>query len=344
MSVDLPPRKYSRNEILRLGGLGILGLLITPGCSATAQKKPTENVLPVATSLEVCLTPEELYRRLDQYRNKVLPPELVKGIASDLTSLTQYPSFVSSGRLISKSFNGPDSLVSEDPNFSNLIKPIGISFAEIGFNVAEYSDLGDVVVTEPQILKKKTDGLITFSGIRSVTSNLLIRLNEGNLRLKASPWLIRLMIAKEASHPLYFSKARELLLADLRSYYEVPEDQDISNILMEMAINIESPKLRIPSLSPVFMTLAKRIDYGAGYWHITADLAKINQEGKLTPIDKDILRINLVIIQEAINRKLLVQSQSVSRGVNFVWAEGVGPFSEQWFQLVMEVQRRYGHN
>lgn len=343
MSKEPQSNLYSRRDILRMFGVSAAGFLVFgPACSTRTQDiahsktaSPTVVSRPDTQSLS-----DQLYKNLERYRNKSLSAESVKAVASDLTSLPQYPSFISSGQLIVDSFRGKQGLLGYDSYFNNLTKPVGINFADIGSNVAEFGDNGQMIVTEPKNLRKKVGGSIAFSGLRSVSSEPVVTLHNALLNLNVSPWLIRLMVAKEASHPLYFSKARELLLTDLGKQYEVPEDQDFGNILLEMALNIEDPQLKMPPLSPVFTTLLKRIDFGAGYWHITADLAKIKQEGKLTETDQDILAINLQVLQAAIDRKLLIKDVADKTG--FVWAEGIGPFSEQWFNLVMEVQQRNG--
>lgn len=286
--------------------------------------------------LEGCQKPD-IYTGLKSYPDQTLPTGVVSRIVEDLRSAVSYPSLVQSGNLIEKSFNGPHGLEEIDRSLRNLQGPISISFEDLGSTVAALSDQGDSIVT-PRITLQRIDnsGAVTFMGVRTETTKLMVLLNTGLLKLPITPWVYRLMIAKEAGHLLYIPLARTQLMDDIRKNYDLSEDKSVEDILIETAYNANDPRLRLPSISEIFNTFPLRIDY-AGYWHITPDLAKLRAEGKLSKLDNDVLNINLQALGEALRRGLLVRKGTLAE---YRWEGDSGPFSQSWFDLMKDVYKR----
>lgn len=286
--------------------------------------------------LEGCQKPD-IYVGLKSYPDQTLPAGLVSGIVEDLRSSISYPSLVQSGNLIKKSFNGPHGLEEIDRSLRNLQGPISISFENLGSTVAALGDRGDSLITPRITLRRiNNSGAVTFIGVRTETTKFMVLLNTGLLKLPITPWVYRLMIAKEAGHLLYIPLARALLMDDIKKNYYLTEDRAVEDILIETAYNASDPQLRLPAISEIFNTFPLRIDY-AGYWHITPDLAKLRAEGKLSKLDSNVLRINLQALDEALKRGLLVRKGTLAE---YRWEGDSGPFSQNWFGLMKDIYQR----
>lgn len=286
--------------------------------------------------LEGCQTTDTLYSGLRKYPDQTLPLDLVAKIAEDLRSFAPYPSFVWAGNLIKKSFNGSHSLEDTDPSFRNS-EPISIAFKDLGSTVAALYDQGSSRVNGRIDLKRANGpGSVSFLGARTETTKFIVFLNSRLLGIPITPWVYRLMITKEASHPLYLPLTRQVLMEDIRKNYLLTGDKDLEDILIETSYAVGS-QLRLPSISKIFDSLTIRIDY-AGYWGITPDLAKLRAEGKLTKLDGDVLGINLQALDEALKQGLLMEKGFAS----YKWQGEVGPFSFNWFNLMEDVYQRNG--
>lgn len=281
------------------------------------------------------------YNELRSFRDKEIPSDLVLRIGQDLVASPQYPSLVQAGRLLIENQQDPQKLSSYDPYLINPSGPIKVAFSNLGNNVALLQDVGILRVTDAPIslTKRVSAEKVYFLGAQKLSTDLTIILNNGLIAREASPEVFKLMVAKETSHIVYFSKAREELLNNLKEIYEVDSDQVFENTLMSTALSALDPRFSMPFVSRFFNGSLQFIDY-AGYGHIALDLGKIKEEGGLSENDKRILSLNLTILDEALARGVIIQD--ANDNTKFTWAENASPFSIPWFDVMNTVYGRLG--
>ncbi len=277
---------------------------------------------------------EGWYQQLPGYYDKVLPTNLERLIAEDLLSQTRYSSLVESGRIIIESLDYPKSIEKYDPIVVNSTRSFLVRFGDLGNNIALFSDEGTDRTTGRLTLNKKGGGVVSFSGVKPESWAPVVTLNKDLLTVHASPWVMRLMIAKEASHFLYFAQARSFLLEELRQNYELGNDPETETVLFNTALSASDSRLKLPFISNRFGDTAKFIDY-AGYGHIALDLALMSDKGLLTEIDRKILSYNLGGVTEGKARGLIIKDPNNPQ--RYKWKDGVTPFSQSWFDVMDEV-------
>lgn len=289
-----------------------------------------------------------LYQSLGRYKDKELPIDLTRKIAKDLIAQTEYPALQISGIVVDNSLDDPRSIAKFDPIFGNALAPIKLEFKDLGNDVAFFRDYGrDRTTNDKLTLTRKDSGqAISFIGVISESNRPAIVLNNALVGAGASQWIYRLMVAKEASHFLYFKAAREKLMDELDKTYQFSHDQATLDALMETAMSAKasSARLRLPSVSPSFDRMSDVIDY-AGCGHIVLPLARMRAGGLLSKTDQDILSVNLQGVDDALAQGLITESPNDPK--SFEWRIGsatgyrrLPQLSDEWFKVMDDVYKR----
>lgn len=283
------------------------------------------------------LTPE-WYPRLYQYRDRELPGSLTSQIATDMVDQKDFPFIVRSGQYILDNLQRNQTTSPNDRPFNPQDRTLTVRFTELGSTIATYEDVGMVKGRDKKVELKahNEDRVVRFTGVDELSTIPFISLNSHLLdpHVMASHWVIKLMMAKEGSHPLYFPEAKRKMLEDVRKSFEIPDDRDFENMLVASAITAGHYWLDeqgTPFLSNTFNNMVLYIDY-AGYGHIALDLAKIRDKGLLNPKDKEILEHNLLALDEALKRGVIVKNPSAPN--IYTWSTGNSPYSEKWFEII----------
>lgn len=316
-------RLFLRRAATTAGGAAILA--IGAAVAVGPQIKPRE----IQPSIP------DWYPSLRLYKSKELPRSLVEKLSRDLSIQKEYPSLSEVGDFLLKNLQEPNNVSDYEPVFKPQGKPIAVKFADIGGALAQFDDKGQAVVTEEIFLKSKNNQPdLRFNGLATESSVLIVTLNDRLLDVNASPRLIRLMLAKEASHLFYFKSLREQMLKSLADAYDIPQEEHIEDILVATAMNANHPRLRIPLIVPRFNKFADYADY-AGFGHIVLDLAQMKSRGLLTSNDQSILSYNIGGLNLALERGLIIKDSSTPH--TFTWSPNVSPTSEPWYNVMEDV-------
>jgi hypothetical protein len=275
-----------------------------------------------------------IYKGLDKYKERDLPLSVVKEMVADLKRWQDlYPSFALPAKIISDSLDDPATLGKYDFGNTTDIASFKMRFEDLGRAVAMLSDEGIVVVSSKiELINKSNRFVISTPGLLQENIRPVIIFNSGLPDVKASPWLYRLMVAKEASHYLYMKDVAKMVIDDLDSKYAFPKDQKTVDSLLGLAMSERKPKN--VKISPSFDRMIDIIDY-AGFGHIALDLAKMLNKGLLTSKDKEILDYNIAGIRKAMALGIIRHAKSDAS--TFEWKEGSGPLSREWFNIMSEV-------
>lgn len=272
------------------------------------------------------------YPELRAYYNKDLPVSLVKKIATDMTNLTEYPSLVSSGKLLLEQYDNPEKSqgLLPYPLVTNPF-PMSISFSDkIPPTIrGKFTIVSDNVPQQLVLLEKATGKELRLTGTKTHSQKFMIALNSFLQDANASEWAYRVILAKEASHPFYMHQQVEDVWNAVNQKYDVMGGEAMKPILYRTA---HSPHQELPTpiLSlPHFDRAADFLNY-AGYWHINADVQSLSREGKLTQQDRNMLEAAIAISDLSLRKGLLILN---NRG-GFDWKEGIGPFSDEWIAVV----------
>lgn len=327
-------KRVTRRLALRRLGIGIGGAILFSGIPLAISITDNRQNSKESGNIE----PEkQVFPDLSSYRNSELPQSLSLVIANDLVGQKEYPSLVRSGNFLLENVNDPNSSRKYDSVFVRQDKPVAIQFKNLGTTVAMYGDFGDSRTTDAKVAlkRKESEDDLSFMGLTSESNILYIYLSNGLLDVHASPWVMRAMIAKEASHPFYFTTARTAMLNDVRKKYDVPEDKKLEDILMATALSANDPRLKIPFISTGFNRMGTFIDY-AGYGHVALDIASMRERHLLSPKDLEILASNLLGIDMALERGLIKKDPINS--TKFVWSDGISLYSQPWFDVMDKAQ------
>lgn len=278
------------------------------------------------------LRSKDPYAGWEKYQDSVLPKEIAIAIGEDLKKDTSYPGFSEIGPLVIASQLDPEKI--KTFYSSNLQGEVSIVFA----NTIKAGSLSDLehntksVVLETEIYNKS----------RHTQKGVLVQINSLNLsvRLDNTSYLApdaakRLLLVKEFSHFLYIAKQREIIKQEVLENFEIVQpkvSESELGVLLQMNAFMRSGTESIVSLGERFENAIIDLD-GAGYWHIMRAYGKMKVNGVLSPRDVLILGSDDLAFETARQRGLLIEKKKGE----FVWKEGIGPFSPQWTDITRKI-------
>lgn len=317
----------------------VIGLAAGGAAVATAavllgrNQQPPEPSLPkpVGTIPERKPTPKDNpYAGWERYQNKPLPKEIVLKIGQDLAKDTQYPGFKEVGELIILAQEHPEQL---QKYLSGAKTSVGISLAE---TVPERGALGYLVYhpVTTEIAAKTKD-----KRTGDIKDGVFIKWDKVDLKVELdnsyifSPNIFKkLIIVKEYSHLLYHPQHKDKIIQEVLDHYEILKptaDLNIPNLLYQTALHEE----RNTPVSGALFSQAKYDADGAGYWHIMPAYGKMKALGMVNAQSLDVLENDDRAFETARKRGLLIEK---NKG-EFVWKEGIGPFSPEWTQITRAI-------
>lgn len=276
-------------------------------------------------------TPDQDYNNWERYDNKVLPPELVIRLGQDLQSLNVYPGFHQAGELLVTSQQQPDRLRDFAPEFNGMLFPVMVvsKQTQTMLTVIRRARIIGTLIEDKQA---HTTIQVNLNDIKDVSLGIEI---DGK-GMKASPNAKRLLLVKEISHLFYYPQAKQRVVDAINARYNIettsPRASDFSTFIFYSGFDRLISPQRVPSLGDEFDNAYYDID-GAGQWHIIPALGKMRTYGLLSDYDLSVLSTPNRAFDASVEQGLLIEKEKGE----FVWKEGVGPFSSEWIKLMRPI-------
>lgn len=251
----------------------------------------------------------------------------MRRIATDLTTLGEYPGFPETGRLILRYLQSPELLKEVHPLAQGKLS-FGLADLISRKVLGTLQTVGEARGVESQITHKVTSQTQKAVILEPRTWIATVLLDNGfELAPKAAQ---RLILVKEACQLGYIPQLRHLMVEEVLARYDVTvasSQVDLPTILYTSSVTKPQFK-QIPNLTNLSDNGQKIAD-GTGYFHTTPALGRMWRQNLFNSVDLDILDTNYSLFRLVWGKGLLREKE---QGV-FGWKEGVTAFSKEWLDL-----------
>ncbi len=310
---QLSGRPPSRRDFFKIAGIGIgATILAAAGLAKYAEQQQSQA--------------DQIYQHWELLKNQAFSKELYAKIAEDLQK-SKYPGFAQAGEILAQLQENPASFTVLTPPLTEtprivlleLVRDWG-AVGQIRFGVLPSYE--DVPITDVA-----TGAAETKNMVRPQSTEIILRF-ENSLAL-GSTLAKRYLLTKEVSHIAYLPELKRKIVAEAAALKTIsPENFPPDDFLFMNAIcNSDANN---PSGFGFAYDNCMRLLDGAGYWHVMPALGLGIYKGEFTDEDLNVFGESVDVFYGAVQKGLLIDKGS---GV-FEWAEGVGPFSQAWFDII----------
>ncbi len=306
-----PPHHPTRRDFIK--GAAVVGGLTLVG---------------VAIKAEVDAQEEAPYKGWEKYQNKGFPLSLILQIGQNIEG-SDYPGFSEVGRIIQRS---QTDFASFDQFYPRLTKPIEVGLADLvgqEGSIAHFNNDVQGIGVEVTLKDKKT-GNIQKTVLVDPSNIAFSQVGLENSIYLGSSTAKKILLVKEFSHLLYMNKLKDMLFNEITGRFDITTSAKapLADLLVTNAYLYGNPRKPSPFGSN-YDNGGKLLDY-AGYWHIMPAMGVAIERGALPVQDLGVMYSDKNSFDQAIRSGLLTKQ---SKG-NFVWKEGIGPFSKEWSDVM----------
>lgn len=336
------PRMTRRNVLKGAAALGVAVFFAGCGTDTSPQSTPEQG------------NPYVIAINEGSYKNwanlGTLSPETVQAIGADIAS-SSLPGFKEVGEIM-QALQTPASLHAYF-SMPTPEKPVGIIVKDL---VTEADAIGALqlethVIAVDAALKENKTG-----NIQKMLLGQVERINAIGIEMDTSfvnvPDVIKqLILVKEFSHFLFIAQHMDLVKKQVLEHFTLVEPKnplpDLATFLyFNGRMKETAPQLTIPSLTDLFDHAFTDLD-GAGYFYIMPAYGWMKRQtlsnggpllpDELTTQSDSFLHSDEQAFQAAISAGLLIEKTPGE----FIWKEGIGPFSPEWTGIMRPIFKQY---
>ncbi len=318
----------TRGVFLRRAGATVAGVAVAGGAVPylISQYKAHPEIFGVPQPFS-----ESVFDNWKPYANNEIPTDSVLAIADSLIKATEFHGFPEAGHLLRTGVTSPQSLVQVKPTLSAPIKVVLKSMAGTGSVAAFYFDT-DFEGLPSKIFDR--DAKQSYEVVAGNPTRTVVEVELENSIVLGSNAVKALLIAKEISHLAHMEELKDIIFRDFSQHLDINSSSSLPSPDLVLANAMLSISLKpAPPMGFYYRNAQVLLDW-AGYWHINQAVGKMVRRNLLTDRDKQVISGNINVLNLAIQRGLVSEPTSGE----FVWRQGVGPFSQEWIGVMKEAK------